>query len=244
MAQYELEFSKLYNEISATMDKQPLKNEVLLALNQTLRRMNSIMTPEKKIITISGSQGAITIGDMTTDTIGDLTDYKIGEYTRFGTDFVYDSTEYSLKIDHSITRVNKILLDDEEWENYPYDVVKNSSNADQNIYHFDGRYVYFPKDIGSSTETVKLIVEMIYPEIENDLILVPITYHGMLVDGAIYFLMRKPKYRDTNQYASYFKEYKINFYDRIEEMEQKNFDLAPRENTEKSFIYQNYSKNE
>ncbi|MCK5788243.1 MAG: hypothetical protein KAH32_04565 [Chlamydiia bacterium] len=244
MGQYELEFSKLYDEISATMITTPLKNEVLLALNKALRRMNTIMTPEKKIILISGSQADTTIGDMTTLTIGELTDYKIKEYTRFAMEFSYDSDAYSLRIDDSITRVNKIFLDDEEWENWSYETVKNTSNADQHIYHFDGRYIYFPKDIGASTETIKMMVEMIYPEIEEDLVLVPKTYHSLLVDGATYFLMMIPKYRDTNQYASYFKEIRKNFYDGIEEMEQKNFELEPRQNTPKEFIYQNYSKYE
>lgn len=244
MEPYKLEFETLYNEIVASMPTQPLKNEVLLALNKALRRMNTIMTPEKKIIKITGSQGSTTIGDMTTTAISGLTDYTIGEYTRFGTAFSYDSTEYSLKIDDSITRVNKIWLDDEEWENWSYETVKNTSNADQHIYHFDGRYIYFPKDIGASTEVIKMKVEMIYPEIEEDLVLVPITYQSLLVNGATYFLMMIPKYRDTNQYASYFKEIKTIFYDQIEEMEMKNFELEPRQNTPKAFIYQNYSKYE
>ena len=242
MAKYELEFSKLYDEISSTMPDQPLKNEVLLALNKALRRMNLIMTPENKIITLSGSQGTVTIGDMTTAKISALTDYKISEYTRFGTDFIYDSDAYSLKIDDSITRVNKVFLDDEVWDNWDYETVKNTSNSDQHIYHFDGRYIYFPKDIEASAEVIKIQVEMLFPEIEEDLILVPKSYHSILVDGATYFLMMIPKYRDTNQYASYFKEVKKNFYDQIEDMEQKNFELQPKQHEAKNFIYQNYSK--
>ena len=244
MGNYELNFIELYDEIVANMPGTPMKNEVLLALNKALRRMNLKMTPEKKIISISGSQGATTIGDMTTGKISSLTDYKIKEHTRFSTDFIYNATDYSLKIDHSITRVNKILLDDEVWENWDYETVKDSSNSEEKIYHFDGRYVYFPKDIGASTETIKLIVEMFYPKIEEGLILVPETYHSILVDGATYYLMMIPQYRDTNQYASYFKEIRKNFYDQIQEIEDKNFDLEPRQNTNKSFIYQNYSKNE
>lgn len=242
MGQYELEFSSLYNEVSALLTETPLRNEVLLALNRALRRINSLMTPEKKILVITGSESGVTIGDMTTTTIGGLTDSKIKEYTKFGTNFSYDSDMYALKIDHSITRVVAIYLDDEEWENYDYETVKNSSNSDQNIYHFDGRYIYFPKDIGASTEVIKMQVEMYFPEIEDGMIAVPNTYKSMLEDGALYYLMMIPKYRDMSKYATYFKEIRKNFFDQIEEMERKNFDLQPIENGSKDFIYQSYSK--
>ena len=244
MNMYEIGFDKLFNEIVAPMPDKPLKGEVLLALNKALRRMNLKMTPEEKIITISGSQSDITIGDMTTGKISSLTEYKIKEYTRFSMDFSYNAIDYSLKINDSITRVSKIFLDNEVWDNYDYETVKNSSNSDQKIFHFDGRYIYFPKDISASTETIKLQVEMLFPEIEEGLVLVPKAYYSILVDGATYYLMMIPKYRDPNQYASYFKEIKNNFYDQIEDMENKNFDLQPRETQNKSFVYQANSKND
>ena len=50
MEPYKIEFQTLFDEIVASMPTQPLKNEVLLALNKALRRMNTIMTPEKKIL--------------------------------------------------------------------------------------------------------------------------------------------------------------------------------------------------
>jgi len=241
MAQYKLEFQKLFDEIAAQLPEQPQKNEVRLALNRALRRINSIMTPEEKIITITGSEGGTTIGDMTTVTIGNLTDATIGAYTRFGTDFSYDSTDYSLKLDDSITRVAKVFLDDEEWENWPYEVVKNTSNSDQHIYHFNGRNIYFPKDIGESSEVIKLIVEMYFPEITEDMVLVPLTYQNILIDGAMYYLMRIPKYRDETKYSTYFNEVKKSFFDQIEELEQKNFELAPKQYVPKKFFYKQFN---
>jgi len=242
MDPYKLEFQAMYDEIVSVMPEAPLKNEVLLALNKALRRMNSKMTPEKKIITLSGSEGATSIGDMTTTKISGLTDYKIGEYTRFGSEFSYDADEYALKIDHSITRVIAVYLDDVPWEHYDYETVKDTANATAYIYHFDGRYIYFPKDIEASAEVIKLQVEMYFPDIEEGFILVPYTYRSMLVDGATYFLMMQPKYRDSDQYKTYFKEIKKNFYDQIEEMEMKNFELQPLQYTPKKYYYGEYNK--
>ena len=54
--------------------------------------------------------------------------------------------------------------------------------------------------------------------------------------------MKKPKFRDTSQYQSYFKDIRSEFFSQIEELEKKNFDLAPLEESTPDFVYQQYSK--
>ena len=236
---YKMDFKTLFDEISNYINPAPQTGEVKLAVNRALRKINSFMTPEKKIITITGAS-AVTIGEMTTAKISELTTYKITEYTRFGAEFVYNSDDYSLHLDESITNVMEVILDDELWTPYDYATVKDSDNSDAKIYHFNGRYVYFPKDISASDEVIKLKVEMFFPEIEENLILVPMIYKEALVSGGQYYIMQIPKYRDDSKYASFFKDAKASFFDEMQRIEDKNFDLETIETQSKSYFYKKY----
>jgi len=236
---YEMDFKTLFDEISVYFNPTPSRGEVELAVNGALRIINSFMTPEKKIITITG-ESAITIGEMTTAKISELTDYKIKEYTRFGAEFVYNSDDYSLHLDESITNVMEVILDDELWTPYDYPTVKDSDNSDAKIYHFNGRHIYFPKDISASDEVIKLKVEMFFPEIEENLILVPTIYKEALVSGAKYNLMEIPKYRDTSKYGIYLKNAEKRFFSEMQRIEDKNFDLEPIETQSKNYFYKKY----
>ena len=99
-----------------------------------------------------------------------------------------------------------MYLDDEEWEQVTYAKVKDSNNSTENYWSQVGRFIYFPKDLSTSSEILRLKCKKSYTFLDNvvgkDAIIdLPESYRQLLISGVLYALTSRPKYKDPDIFA-------------------------------------------
>ena len=199
-------FYDVYQDIALELPEQPNISIVKAEVNKVIRRVNDEIGLWRQLITVSPSTFTTAIELMSTTAIQLETDDEIEDYGRFNHGWDYFSTDNRLRLDDTVIEVEELYLDNEEWEQVTYAKVKDSNNSTEKYWAQIGRFIYFPKDLSTSSEIIRLRVKKSYSFIENvvgkDAIIdLPESYRQLLISGVLYSLTARPKYKDPDIFA-------------------------------------------
>jgi len=216
------------NEIRSRFSIPIGKKLVKSQINSIIDRINVEMGSRVAIITVIGESGtsflSTTVSFLDTD-VGFLDGNVF-------TGFTYDSTNYVLTISDAVEKVEKLWIDDEEWQARTFQEIKETGNSSSEIFYSAGRYIYFPSDI--SDNIVKLQVRTNYVYLTDDVITLPDNYKQLIVSGAIYMLSSIKEY-ENGVLLSIHKD----IYDKhIDELKIKKNMLELSQDTVRDYDYQ------
>lgn len=210
-----MKFSHLYKDIASELDKNPNRNMVRLELNKIIRRINSELGVFRKLVGVTS--GAMITDWQNLDTYDweDIEEYNWNTWGRFNSNWIWDVAEKKLLLADEVLRVRRIIIDDEEWTHKSFEYVKDSNNSTKHIYHQVGRYVYFPIDLDSTTQEVKMeIIKRFGMYIDTDEIDLPEDFRPLLIAGVLCSLFNKKYgYNDKDIYQMQKNIYEQEFYE-------------------------------
>ncbi len=215
------------------IDNPPKNNEIKMQINSIIDMIN-VECPSRRVILTATGEGGSLIEDLDTVLIEELDDTLIEDMGAFINDFAYDSDEYKLTIPDSIISVEKIWIDNEEWQNRTYKEVKDTGNSGAHIFYHEGRDIYFPADIQLSGESIKFQVTMTYAYIADNEIQVPNNYKQLFVSGCIYLLASMARYESATLISIHKEIYERNLGELITQQKM----LAVKQDTVREYDYQ------
>ena len=200
---FPLLFYDVYQDIALELPEQPNISIVKAEVNKVIRRVNDEIGLWRQLVTVSPSTISTSIDLMSTTVIQSETTDEIEDYGRFNHGWDYFSTDNRLRLDDTVIEVDEVYLDDEEWEQVTYAKVKDSNNSTENYWAQVGRFIYFPKDLSTSSEILRLRCKKSYSFLDNvvgkDAIIdLPESYRQLLISGVLYALTARPKYKDPD----------------------------------------------
>ena len=196
-------FYDVYQDIALELPEQPNISIVKAEVNKVIRRVNDEIGLWRQLVTVSPSTFSTSIDLMSTTNINAETTDEIEDYGRFNHGWDYFSTDNRLRLDDTVIEVDEVYLDDEEWEQVTYAKVKDSNNSSEKYWAQVGRFIYFPKDLSTSSEILRLRCKKSYSFLDNvvgkDAIIdLPESYRQLLISGVLYNLTARPKYKDAD----------------------------------------------
>ena len=200
---FPLLFYDVYQDIALELPEQPNISIVKAEVNKVIRRVNDEIGLWRQLIRVSPSTFSTSIDLMSTTNINAETTDEIEDYGRFNHGWDYFSTDNRLRLDDTVIEVDEVYLDDEEWEQVTYAKVKDSNNSSEKYWAQVGRFIYFPKDLSTSSEILRLRCKKSYSFLDNvvgkDAIIdLPESYRQLLISGVLYNLTARPKYKDPD----------------------------------------------
>ena len=153
---FPLLFYDVYQDIALELPEQPNISIVKAEVNKVIRRVNDEIGLWRQLITVSPSTFSTPIESMSTTIIQSETNDEIEDYGRFNHGWDYFDTDNRLRLDDTVVEVDEVYLDDEEWEQVTYAKVKDSNNSTEKYWAQVGRFIYFPKDLSTSSEILRL----------------------------------------------------------------------------------------
>lgn len=196
-----MKFSDLYQDIAIELPTQPNLNIVKVEINKIIRRVNDEIGLWRELIKVTPSTITTDIEGMTTTAIENLSTTNIEDYGRFRWDWDWDSVDKVLRLSDDIVEVLEVYIDDVEWSAMSYQEVKDSDNATEKIFAQIGRFIYFPIDLGSSTEICQIRVKRSFSYVDTVLtdqseVDLPESYRQLLVSGVLLSLTSRGKFKD------------------------------------------------
>ena len=196
-------FYDVYQDIALELPEQPNISIVKAEVNKVIRRVNDEIGLWRQLITVSPSTFSTPIDSMSTTIIQSETDDEVEDYGRFNHGWSYFDTDNRLRLDDTVVEVDEVYLDNEEWEQVTYAKVKDSNNSTEKYWAQIGRFIFFPKDLSTSSEIIRLRVKKMYSFVENvvgksAIIDLPESYRQLLISGVLYSLTARPKYKDPD----------------------------------------------
>ena len=196
-------FYDVYQDIALELPEQPNISIVKAEVNKVIRRVNDEIGLWRQLITVSPSTFSTPIDSMSTTVIQSETDDEVEDYGRFNHGWSYFDTDNRLRLDDTVVEVDEVYLDNEEWEQVTYAKVKDSNNSTEKYWAQIGRFIFFPKDLSTSSEIIRLRVKKMYSFVENvvgksAIIDLPESYRQLLISGVLYSLTARPKYKDPD----------------------------------------------
>ena len=235
-----MSFMEVYADIVGALATQPGYGIVKRELNKAIHQINDEIGLFDAIV-------KVTIGTETTSMDGNTTYFEsittnVDQLGRFALEWHWDSDTKSLKLPDYVSEFKQAFVDDEEWESVPYNVVKDSKNSSEKIWHQAGRFIYFPIDFSSETKIMRVRVKMMYPGIRDfagypildSQIYLPHHYRMLLVSSVIMFLAIMPDYKDSDIYTHYKEIYTAEYASLIRKVDNIQ---APYENFSFKYTY-------
>jgi len=199
-------FYDVYQDIALELPQQPNISIVKAEVNKVIRRINDEIGLWQQLVQVSPSAISQSIDLMATTVINlEITD-EVEDYGRFRFEYDYTSGESRLRLEDNIVEIQEVYLDNVEWEQVPYQKVKDSNNATENYWAQIGRFIYFPKDLSTTTEILRLRVKKSYSFLDNvvgkdSIIDLPESYRQLLISGVLYALTARPKFKDPDIFS-------------------------------------------
>jgi len=178
-----METSVVVSEIRARLKNPVGKNLVKSEINSIIDIINVELGARRALATITTGETMTDWEDATGD--WDATDDEWDAATTYS-GFSYNETDFILTLSSDTVKVEKIWVDNEEWQHRTYAEVKNSDNSDAKYYYFTGRQIHFPADVSSNV--IKMQLRLNYAYLTDELITLPNNYKQLLVSGCIYRL--------------------------------------------------------
>ena len=199
-------FYDVYQDIALELPEQPNISIVKAEINKVIRRINHEIGLWKELVQVTPSAIITSIDGMTTTAIHLETTDKIENYGRFPFEWDWNVSLKRLRLDDNVIEIKEVYLDNEEWTQVDYEKVSNINNITEKYWSQVGRFIYFPKDLASSTEILKLNCKKSYSFIENvvgkDAIIdLPESYRQLLISGVLYSLTARPRYKDPDIFS-------------------------------------------
>ena len=233
-----MKFHDIYQDIAMELPSQPNLNIVKAEINKVIRRVNDEIGLWRELIKVTPSTITTDIESMSTTNIEGLTDTDIENYGRFRFGWDWDGVDKILRLSDDIVEVLEVYIDDEEWESVMYEEVKDSNNADENIFSQVGRFIYFPIDLATSTKICRIRVKRSFTYVDSTLtdqaeIDLPESYRQLLISGSLLSLTSRGKYKDE----TVFKMNKEVFEREYVSLKHQYEDLETVTNYAKSYTY-------
>ena len=208
-----MSFLEVYQDIAGAFTNQPGYGIVKRELNKGIHQINDEIGLFNAMVLVTTGTEISPVDGITSDI--DLITTQCEKLGRFALEWDWDSHTKSIKLPDYVSEFKQAFVDDEEWENVPYDVIKDSENASEKIWHQTGRFVYFPIDFATETKILRVRVKMMYPGIRDfagysvldSQIYLPHHYRMLLVSSTIMNLAILPSYKDADIYAHYKEIY-------------------------------------
>mgnify|MGYP003638438541 FL=1 len=199
-------FYDVYQDIALALPEQPNISIVKAEVNIVIRRINDEIGLWNQLVQVSPSTISTSIDLMVTTAIESETTDEIEDYGRFRFEYDYVSTESRLRLEDNVVEVQEVYLDDVEWEQVPYQKLKDTNNVTEKYWSQIGRFIYFPKDLSTTTEILKIKVKKSFSFLDNvvgkDAIIdLPESYRQLLISGVLYSLTARPKFKDPDIFA-------------------------------------------
>jgi hypothetical protein len=198
-----MKFMDIYKDIAVELPVQPNINIVRIEINKVIRRINDEIGLFKQLIKVTPGTITKSIDGMTTTVIQSLSTTNIEDFGRFKWDWDWNTTEYRLRLSDDVMEVLEVFLEDVEWEQVDYPKVKDSDNSSDKIFAQVGRWLYFPVDLSTETDILRIRVKRQYSFVnqvldKDQIIDVPETYRQLLISGVVIALTSRPKYKDVD----------------------------------------------
>jgi len=199
-------FYDIYQDIAIELPEQPNINIVRSEINKVIRRINHEIGLWRELIQVSPSAITTAINSMTTTNINADTSDTIEDMGRFRFGWDFNTDNKRLRLDDNVIEVLEVYLDDEEWQKVDYEKVSDSNNSTEKYWSQIGRFIYFPKDLSTSSEILKIRAKKSYSFIDNvideDAIIdLPESYRQLLISGTLFSLTGRPKYKDADLFV-------------------------------------------
>ena len=201
-----LRFYDIYADIAMELPSQPNLNMVKAEINKVIRRINDEIGLWRELVKITPSTITTDIESMSTTNIESLSTTNIEDFGRFRFGWDWDSTDKMLRLHDTVVEVIEVYIDDEEWKSVEYQEVKDTNNSTKEIYAQIGRFIYFPIDLATETEILKIRVKRSYPYVSSVLsdqaeVDLPESYRQLLISGTLLALASRGKYKDEDIFA-------------------------------------------
>ena len=198
-----MKFMDIYKDIAVELPVQPNINIVRIEINKVIRRINDEIGLFKQLIKVTPGTITKSIDGMTTTVIQSMSTTNIEDFGRFKWDWDWNTTEYRLRLSDDVMEVLEVFLEDVEWEQVDYPKVKDSDNSSDKIFAQVGRWLYFPVDLSTETDILRIRVKRQYSFVDqvldkDQIIDVPETYRQLLISGVVIALTSRPKYKDVD----------------------------------------------
>ena len=203
---FPLLFYDVYQDIAIELPEQPNINIVRSEINKVIRRINHEVGLWRELIRVSPSTINTAINSMSTTAINADTSDTIEDMGRFRFGWDWNSAEKRLRLDDNVMEVDEVYLDDEVWEKVTYEKAMDSNNSTEKYWAQIGRFLYFPKDLSTSTEILKIRGKKTYTYVEtviddDSIIDLPESYRQLLISGTLFALCSRSKYKDEDLFA-------------------------------------------
>jgi hypothetical protein len=200
---FPLGFYDVYQDIALELPEQPNINIIKAEVNKVIRRVNDEIGLWRQIVKVSPSSITTPIESMSTNNIEDENDDEIEDYGRFNHGWFWSSENNGLRLDDTVVEVEEVYLDDVEWSQVEYQKVKDSNNSTEKYWSQVGRFIFFPKDLSTSSEILRIKCKKSYSFIENvvgkDAIIdLPESYRQLLISGVLYSMTSRPRWKDQD----------------------------------------------
>ena len=231
-----LNFMDVYGDIAMELPAQPNIGIVRAEVNKVIRRVNDEVGLWKEMVRVSA--GTITTGwenlDANNWNAEDDQDWDM--WGKFAHGWDWDPTDNILRLADVVVEVEEVYVDGEEWENVPYEEVKDTNNSSEEIYAQIGRYLYFPLNLAASSKICDIRVKMSYSFVESAVttgtsIDLPESYRQMLISGCLFALTNRGKYKDEDVFAvnkEIFEREYVSLRDQYENLEVEYVSYAPK----------------
>ena len=198
-----MKFMDIYKDIAVELPAQPNINIVRIEINKVIRRINDEIGLFKQLIKVTPGTITKAIDGMTTTEIESLSTTNIEDFGRFKWDWDWNTAENRLRLSDDVMEVLEVFLEDVEWEQVDYPKVKDSDNSSDKIFAQVGRWLYFPVDLSTETDILRLRVKRQYSFVDqvtdkDQIVDVPETYRQLLISGVVIALTSRPKYKDVD----------------------------------------------
>ena len=203
---FPLLFYDVYQDIALELPEQPNINIVKAEVNKVIRRINDEVGLWRELVQVTPSTITDSIDAMTTTAIESETTDEIEDYGRFRFEWNWNGAHKRLRLDDNVVEVEEVYLDNVEWTQVDYEKVSDSNNSSEKYWSQVGRFLYFPTDLASDSEILKIRCKRSYSFIDNivdkeAIIDLPESYRQMLISGVLYALTSRPKYKDPDIFA-------------------------------------------
>ena len=208
-----IKFDDLFKDIASEFSVQPNRNLVKLEIDKLLRRFNSELGLWKTIIRVDVGDFSDNWEDWEDYDWESQTTYNWIELGRWSYGWDYDTDEYKLTLSEDVLEVLRVYIDDVEWENKPFEYVKDSNNSSEYVYHQIGKELYFPIDLDSGSQELRLKVKRKFNQSDiEDGIDLPDDFRPLIVAGVVMSLARGAKHKDEDTFVANSEIYKYEFY--------------------------------
>ena len=198
-----MKFFDIYEDITIELPVPVTINIIKLEINKVIRRVNDEIGLHKDLIQVSTGSLNTSIDGMSTTAIESESTTNIDAIGRFKFGWDWNTTENRLRLSDDVMEVLEVFLEDVEWEQVDYPKVKDSDNSSDKIFAQVGRWLYFPVDLSTETDILRIRVKRQYSFVDqvldkDQIIDVPETYRQLLISGVVIALTSRPKYKDVD----------------------------------------------